>query len=68
MPFEIRITEMPKSHAKYLSLVLPSQTVTGAYRSCLIQGWREAVLELFLAREITFTNNMHIVYHHLEVD
>jgi hypothetical protein len=34
----------------------------------VIQGWREAVLELFLARDITMTNKMHIVYHHLEVD
>ena len=34
----------------------------------VIQAWREAVLELFLARDITFTNKMHIVYHHLEVN
>jgi hypothetical protein len=33
----------------------------------VIQGWRETMLELFLGRDITFTNKMHIVYHHLEV-
>ena len=33
----------------------------------VIQAWREAVLELFLARDITMPNKMHIVYHHLEV-
>ena len=47
---------------------LVSKPVLPADYADIIQGWREAMLELFLARNITFTNKMHIVYHHLEVD
>jgi hypothetical protein len=45
---------------------LVSMPVLPADYADIIQSWRKAVLELFLARNITFPNKMHIVYHHLE--
>jgi hypothetical protein len=34
----------------------------------VIERWREAMLQLFLTRDLTMTNKMHIIYHHLEVN